>query len=566
MLRIFSYILGMTGFLFFAPYGLAERGTEDQLREFLRNRIETAGFPAHISVGTERIHAQKALPRFYQKRGYLPAWIGGEGPQHHMDVLVKCIKAADREGLNPEDYHLKRILANREDIRKNQKKNRILNPGRWVDLDLLLTDAFLMYGSHLLSGRINPESVDPEWVANRRGAELDRVLENALNSNGIEEALQGVLPAQSGYGLLKHALARYRGIVHRGGWATVSEGPVLKRGDRGKRVAELRTRLSEERWSAAPEAKYPDDDRFDEALESMVRDFQCCHGLNPDGVVGQDTLSALNVSAETRVRQVEINMERWRWLPEDLGNPHLIVNMADFVLCVTQDQRQVMEMRVIVGKGYRRTPVFSGKITYLVFSPYWQVPPGIAVKDKLPLIKKDPAYLLKQHMRVFQGWNAEAREIDPASVDWARVNEKNFPYRLRQDPGPDNALGKVKFMFPNRFNVYLHDTSSPELFEKTSRTFSSGCIRIQKPIELAEYLLKDDPRWNRQAIQDEIAKNTEKTVILKMPVDIHLLYWTVFVDNEGILNFRKDIYGRDARLMKALDVNPPKADFDDRSS
>lgn len=556
-LLIFSIILALTGFIFFAPCGSAEQGEGNHVGEFLRNRIEAAGYPAHVAVGTERILAQKALPRFYQKRGYMPAWIDHAGLQQQGDVLMKCIQAADLEGLHPEDYHLKSILAILGEVRKNQTEKKALNPRRLVDLDLLLTDAFLMYGSHLLSGRINPESIDPEWFANRRGAELDQVLQEAISSNRIEETLHSLLPVQSGYGALREGLGRYRAVVRSGGWPTVSEDPALKKGNRGKRVAELRARLSGESEPVSLSEKSPEPVRFDETLEKMLRDFQHRHGLDPDGVAGPATLSELNVSAEERVRQIEVNMERWRWLPQDLGNPYIIVNMASFMLYVVEDHSPVMEMRVIVGKGYRRTPVFSSKISYLVFSPYWHVPPGIAIKDKLPLIKKDPYYLTKNKMRVFQGWGADAREIDPISIDWARVNGKHFSYRLRQDPGPDNALGKVKFMFPNRFNVYLHDTSSPELFDKTSRTFSSGCIRIQNPLELAEYLLKHDPRWDRRAIQGEVAKNTEKTVTLKTPVDIHLLYWTAFVDRAGILHFRKDIYGRDGRLTKALYAKPP---------
>jgi murein L,D-transpeptidase YcbB/YkuD len=216
-----------------------------------------------------------------------------------------------------------------------------------------------------------------------------------------------------------------------------------------------------------------------------------------------------------------------------------------------------MGMKVIVGRGYRRTPVFSDKITYLVLNPFWHVPPGIAIKDKLPLIKKDPDYLLKQNMRLFQGWGAQTKEIDPKTIDWSTVNDKNFHYRLRQDPGPMNALGRVKFMFPNRFNVYLHDTPSRDLFGKTTRTFSSGCIRIEKPMEFAAYLLRDDPRWTHENILAALEKNEEATIQLRYPVPIHLLYWTVFVDGDGLVHFRNDIYGRDKRLNDALIKRAP---------
>ncbi len=536
------------------------QGLSDQVREFLRNRIEAAGIPARIVVSGERIYSETALPRFYQRRGFTPAWIDNEGPRQQIESLVNCLAKADLEGFDPQDYHLIEILANLSKIRGNQKEKRPLNPRRLVDLDLLLTDAFLIYGSHLLSGRVNPESIDPEWFSNRRGADLGEALENAILPDRIEETLHGFLPAQSGYWKLREALARYREIAQHGGWRKISDGPALKKGDRGKRILELRERLSAEGKPipSSEESQESLDNYFDEGLEQTVREFQYLHGLDQDGVVGPVTLSALNVSAGERVRQLEINMERWRWLPQNLGEHHIMVNMASFTLCVFDNGNPTMHMRVIVGKGYRRTPVFSSRMTYLVLCPYWHVPPSIAVEDKLPLIKNDPDYLVKQNMRVFQGWGADAKEIALKSIVWDHITPANFPYRLRQDPGPTNALGRVKFMFPNRFNVYMHDTPSQELFQKSRRTFSSGCIRIQKPLELAAYLLKGDPRWDRQAIEDQVAQNTEKTIILPTPFDIHLLYWTAFVEQDGTIHFRDDVYGRDGRLEKALNLDPPE--------
>jgi len=212
----------------------------------------------------------------------------------------------------------------------------------------------------------------------------------------------------------------------------------------------------------------------------------------------------------------------------------------------------VMDMRVVVGKPYRHTPVFSGNMTYLVLNPYWHIPPSMAVKDKLPLIRKDPAYLKREKIRVLQDWGANAKELDPSTIDWSAVGPGRFPYRLRQDPGSKNALGRVKFMFPNRFNVYLHDTPSKELFARTERIFSSGCIRIEKPIELAEYLLRSDPTYTREHILQAIAKGTEQTVRLPAPMPVHVLYWTAWVDRDGKVQFRRDIYDRDKRLDAVL--------------
>ena len=522
----------------------------DQVREFLRNRIETAGIPARVGVGEELIHASVMLPRFYERRGYRPAWSDNDGPLSLVEALIRAIQAADLEGLDPADYHLAKIETVLAEISQSQRGKKPVSPRRLVDLDLLLTDAFLIYASHLLAGSVNPETFDPEWHANRREADLATVLERTLTSGQIEEELGNFLPSQSGYAGLRKALASYRDLASRGGWPMVSDGPKLQRDDTGERVTALCRRL---RVSGDYSRQVNSDETlFDELLESAVRRFQQRHGLEVDGVVGPGTLAVLNIPVEKRIRQIEVNMERWRWLPQNLGKFYLLVNIAGFQLDLVEGGQSVLVMRVIVGQGYRRTPVFSEKMTYLVLCPSWHVPPNIAIQDKLPLIRKDPNYLAKQHMRVFHDWGADAREINPGTIDWSTVTAENFTHRLRQDPGPWNALGPVKFMFPNRFNVYLHGTPSQQLFAKTTRAFSSGCIRLEKPIDLAAYVLRKDPKWTKERIQAAMQENVEQTVQLSEPIPVHLLYWTAWVDGDESLQFREDIYGRDTLLDRAL--------------
>jgi murein L,D-transpeptidase YcbB/YkuD len=266
----------------------------------------------------------------------------------------------------------------------------------------------------------------------------------------------------------------------------------------------------------------------------------------------------MNVPAHARVRQIRLNLERWRWLPRELESPYVKVDIADYSLSVVEDRYPVIRMRAVVGREYRRTPVFSHRISYLVFNPYWTVPPTIAVKDILPKVKEDPAYLEREHIRVFSGWDEDSPELDPHTVDWAAMGPGNFKYRLRQEPGPHNALGRIKFMFPNKFNVYRHDTNKIGLFKKSDRSLSSGCIRVEKPVELAVYLLKNQTGWNPGLVEEAFSGGQTKTVILSDPVAVHIKYWTAWMDETMTVHFRKDIYNRDTTLGKALEERPPR--------
>lgn len=527
--------------------------------DLLRFRIELGGIPLKISVGKEPIYAAIVLPIFYERRVYQPAWTDSQGPLPQTETLLNAIRHADREGLRPGDYHLEKIEAILSELHQTPKLWEQPHPRQLVDLDLLLTDAFLIYGSHLLAGRINPEQIDPQWFANRREADLAQLLEDALSSNQIEETLAALLPAYAGYTRLRDTLAIYRKFAETGGWPTVPSGSKLRQGDRSERIPLLRQRLAAEGFLTNVGAD--DQTLFDNDVEQALKKFQMQNGLETDGILGTQTLQALNISADQRVRQIVVNMERWRWLPQNLGDRYILVNIASFNLDVLEQETPVLNMRVVAGKSYRKTPVFSDKITYLVINPYWGVPDTIAKKDILPKQKKDPNFLMNQKIRVFEGWGANTREIDPSIIDWNNVTAANLTYRFKQDPGPQNALGRIKFMFPNQFDVYLHDTPSKELFAKARRDFSSGCIRIEKPVELAEYLLRKHPDWPSEKIRSTLSGSdfTTQTVKLPEPVNIHILYWTVWVGKDDRIHFGPDIYDRDTALDAAMQEPPPGA-------
>jgi murein L,D-transpeptidase YcbB/YkuD len=519
--------------------------TAEAVRDQLRVRLEHSLPGRWASVDEERVHASRVLPAFYERRLYLPVWSSGGRPTGAATELLSVIGGVGSEGLEPEDYHLGAL----SELRASAEAGG--GAATLADFDLLMTDAFLILGAHLVSGRVDPETFDAEWVAHRREVDLAETLERALAGDGPRRTLDDLRPRHVEYRRLADALATYRGLAEAGGWPSVPDGPVLRPGESSLRVRDLRARLGsgDPRATRAP----ADPLLYDEELETAVIAFQASHGLDTDGVVGDKTLAALNVPADVRARQIELNLERWRWLPQKLGERYVVVNIPAFDVSVIEGDEVILEMRVAVGRSYRRTPVFSDAIRYLVLNPHWEVPHRLAVQDKLPEIKKDPEFLSREGFRVYQGWGAEQREIDPATVDWSDVEPRSFSYRLRQSPGPRNALGRVKFMFPNRFNVYLHDTPSREVFGKAERDVSSGCIRLERPLELAETLLGPESRWSRSEIERVLASGAETVISLERPVPVHLLYWTAWADADGAIHFRNDVYGRDALLAEALE-------------
>jgi murein L,D-transpeptidase YcbB/YkuD len=461
--------------------------------------------------------------------------------------------------MTPGDYHVAQIAAMVIAVRRDHETQTPLAPDRLADLDLLLTDAFLLYGSHLLVGRVNPALEYGVWGVQREKVDLARVLQTALDTNDITTALQSLLPSQPpAYAKLRRALAHYQQLAAIGGWPVVPGGPKLRVGHRGERVTTLRARLRAEgdlRTGLADS-----EDLFDDTLEQAVRHFQRRYGLDVDGVVGPATLAMLNVPVETRARQIALNMERWRWLPREVGPHAVIVNVAGFTLEVMENHDSVMTMRIVAGKPATRTPVFHTFVTAVELNPAWHVPTSIAVKEMLPLIRRNPQYLVKHHLTVLQGWGTKTQVIDPTRIAWARISERHFPYRFRQEPGPWNALGRVKIHLPNPFTVYLHDTPTQELFARTVRAFSHGCIRIEKPIEFAEHLLRGT-EWTRDTLLAAINQGVERTIRLPKPIPIYVGYWTAWIEQDSTLHFRADLYGRDRRLDQALRSAPAGVRF-----
>ncbi len=407
------------------------------------------------------------------------------------------------------------------------------------------TATFLRVAQDLALGRVDPEELDSEWRVDRAGER--RLASDSvaafIASGRVLRALDRYRPQHAIYRSMVQALASYRAIEAGGGWAPLPDGGLLALDSANSAVPVLRRRLAA--TGDLPAGADTRSTTFDLALDSAVRRFQHRHGLNDDGVVGAATRRELNLPVAARVRQLRTNLERARWVLRDLAPTFVAVNIAGQRVYVVDGDTVALEMRAVVGREYTRTPVFSAPMRYLVLNPTWTVPRSIN-GEILASIRRDETYLRRQGFEVLDG----GRPVDPATVDFGRYTGGSFPYVFRQRPGPTNALGRVKFMFPNDFAVYLHDTPARDLFAREERLFSHGCIRVADPLGLAAFLL---PEWSPGEIRAAIDAGETRTVELAQPVPVLVLYWTAATDLHGEVHFYRDIYGRDPALIDALD-------------
>jgi L,D-transpeptidase YcbB len=532
-----------------------------EVPRWIRETVEVRALPAAIRNEKDRARAWEEMRQFYRRRNDLPAWCNGDGPLPRAAELIRAIPPLADDGLDVDRYQPGRLEELRRAAAKGAGSDDPRAARRLVDLDVHLTYTFLALAAHLAVGRLQPETLDVDWYTRPRNVDLDQRLDQALaqpEPGSIEKLLRSLEPPGEDYARSRQALVRYRDLARRGGWPAVPAGPRLATGARGPRVAALRARLAATGdLPAAPPSPASNAGLFDPALAAAVTRFQQRHGLEPTGAVDDETLAALDEPVAARLRQLQINMERWRWLPATLGERYVLVNVPEFRLDVVEGARTVLTMRVIVGKEQSRTPAFSGKMTHLQLNPSWRLPDSIVRNEIVPKLAADPGYLRRKGIEVIARDADDAPAVGPGGVDLSQLGRPGSRYRLRQPPGGDNPLGKLKFLFPNRFDVYLHDTPAGHLFDRAERDFSHGCIRIEKPLELAAYLLRGDPRWTSEALAEQIATGETKTIQLPRPIAVHILYWTAWVEKDGTVQFRKDIYGHDATLADALAKEPP---------
>lgn len=494
----------------------------------------TVMLDAAFNAGSED-ELELGITGFYEGRVFQPLWVSESGLNPHGETLLKAFASADEHALDPADYDAGRLRAMAEGA------DGIAD---LAALEVALSNTFITYANHLTAGRVKPNEVNKSLNLFPKAPDPSVLLEYVETGEDFAVALDGLSPNTPNYARLKAALADYRAKEAAGGFTPVPDGETLKPGMTDTRLDALRARLAEQDLFVAGSHT---GDVYDGALVEAVKLFQERHGLEVDGVVGRNTLAEINVPIARRIAQMELNMERRRWMPDDLGRRYVFVNLADQNLKVVDNDKTIHTTRVVVGKPYHATPVFSDQITYAEVNPYWTVPYSIATREYLPMLQQNPGALAGKGIRIFSG----NREIDPWSVAWGSYGRGNFPFTLRQDPGENNALGRIKFMFPNSFNIYIHDTPSKSLFSRAQRSFSHGCIRAEDPFALGEALLAPEG-WTRSKL--EAARDTRQRRVIKLaePLPVHLTYLTAWVNKDGSVHFRRDIYERDKVLAKAV--------------
>ena len=500
--------------------------------------------------------------KFYRERQFRLGWFRQHKLVPQANTFLSVVAKAKDDGLDPKRYDTKQITdmltslksVGQDTARRNQLERK---------LDVALSGSYFAWASDYYRGVANPrDTKNDAWKVKRNKIKLDHALMTILRERESTYPYYDFAPLHPEYDHLKKALALLRARQAAGGWPTLPATTHLKPGDNLPVVDLLRQRLlggevtGQAPATVAATAKpvnnvtTPASTLYDPTLVAAVKNFQRDLGLPPTGLVTGETLRQLNVPMQARIDQVILNMERWRWLPKKFEPDYLIVNIPEYRLRVYEQGKEALTMRVIVGKTLTATPVFSDKMEYVVLAPYWNVPYSIIDKELRTKLEANPHYLDRLDMEVVKGYGRKATVIDPSTIDWAGVTQANFKYTLRRRPGPKNDLGDVKFIFPNSNDIYLHDTPHDELFSQTKRSFSHGCVRVEEPIKLATYLLRNNPNWDLTSIQDTIAEHREKYITLKEKLPVYLVYLTAWADANGHAHFRDDIYGHDKALAK----------------
>lgn len=543
-------------FFVFFPAISQDVFVENGIPSIIRGFLESTSPEERPEIEGKELFSSVVIHLFYGERNFQPAWTQNAKLLEIAYEMRYEIVQSKFDGLLPDDYHLAIINSYFDRIESVSKAGQKASDSDLAALDVLLTDSFAMLSSHLNMGKVDPESLKTTWNIQRTSPELriDLRLESALANGSIRKSFEELYPSFTIYKKMRDGLRQLYENQSRferepvATWKSLKTDKSVKLGESNNIIPEIRKRLYF--WGFLQPYQTDEEKIYDSIMMSGVQILQKRHGMDPDGVIGQGTIHAANQTPENLITTASVNLERLRWLPDSIKDLELIlVNTANFQLDFIQKRDTVLTSRVIVGKSYHSTPQFSAPMSYIVFSPTWTVPASITRNEIIPAIKKDNQYLAKKNMKLL---TSSGTVVDPNTIDWAKVTPRNFPYIVRQEPGEQNSLGLAKFMFPNKYSVYIHDTPSRSLFAREDRALSHGCIRIQKPFELAKLLLSFDPNWTDERIGKAMRQSKEQTVMLDRKIPVVILYLTYWTDGSGNSYFRRDIYNRDSEIHAAL--------------
>lgn len=522
---------------------------QSEVSQLLRTRLESEQPGQKLEVQGISLLTSKEINSFYSKRNFKEIWSNNGVLKELAYELRYEIQNSKYDGLTPTDYNLNAIEAFFKTFERNKESGNKNSTGDLVDLDLLLTDAFFFLANHLERGKVNPSELIEDWeiTPKPRKAEFSFLLSKSESTGSLRPQFESLYPDFIMYRNGKEVIRSLDEKLKSDStdWSPIKVKTAIRIGDSDKTIPVIRERLFF--WEYLESYKFEDEKLFDSTLFKGLKLFQEKNGMEPDGVIGRMTASAINNSPQDLIDKAAVNLERLRWLPDTVKNEEFIlVNIANFQLDYFSNMDTLLTAKVIVGKKYHESPVFSSEMSYIVFSPYWNIPTSISRNEIIPKVLKDPEYLSAKNMEIV---NNSGKVVNPANVDFSA---RSFPYMIRQKPGNDNSLGLVKFIFPNKHSVYIHDTPARYLFAKEERAMSHGCIRIQNPQDFAAMLLRSDSSWNMEKINDAMHQSSEQIVYLKKKIPVVLVYLTFWADSNGQGHFREDVYERDQEVLTAL--------------
>lgn len=526
-------------------FQISAQNISERLRFTLENSMEGGS----LSIRGKHLNNTGEIYRFYAQRNFVPIW-SDKGVLNELAYELRFeIRQSKYDGLRPEEYHLGIIDAFFQTCEANKESNLENEIIDLVDLELFLSDAFFLLASHLDRGKVNPSVLKVQWGIPRKPQSINYadLLHESIANQEIRFGFERLYPVSPVYKKGREIIRQLEEILKKDNlsWKPLKTDKSIKVGETNSSIPIIRERLTF--WSFLDDNQPDEPKFFDSVMYEAVKKYQLARGMDSDGVLGKLTLSALNESPSDLIEKASVNLERLRWIPNDFfQNELILINIPNFHLDYVTPSDTVFSTKVIVGTSKNPSPVFTAPMSYIVFSPYWNIPPSIARNEVIPAIRRNSNYLSRNNMEVVTSSGAK---VSSEEVDWSA---RSFPYMIRQKPGENNALGLVKFMFPNRFNVYLHDTPGKHLFDQDVRAFSHGCIRMQNPKQLALLLLKGMTEWTPEKIEQAMHQDKEGIVNLKKNIPVLIVYLTFWADSNGRPQFRPDIYNRDEEVRILL--------------